>query len=143
MDIFTGEGTEKSEERGGTKAAIMVGYESSDRQRSEREEGSVNGSRNRGWGNREKPKVRGGGFESSKERQGRSGSVKDGDRGRGEDGVSVSAEERGDAHKGMRQGGVGEKVAGNEGGLEGKRQFPSEVRGTTHREDRAVRKSER
>ncbi len=61
---------------------------------------------------------------------GRSGSVKDGDRGRCEDGVSVRAEERGDAHKGMRQGRVGEKVAGDGRGLERKRQFTSEVRGT-------------
>ena len=57
--------------------------------------------------------------------------------------MSVRTEERGDAHKGMRQGGVGEKIAGDGGGLEGKRQFPREVRGTAHREDRAVRKSER
>jgi hypothetical protein len=92
---------------------------------------------------REKPKVRGGFFGTSQERQGRSGSVKDGGRGRCEDGVFVRAEEREDAHKGMRQGRVGEKVAGDGRGLEGKRQFPSEVRGTTHREDRAVRKSER
>ncbi len=62
MDIFTGEGAEKSEERGGTKAAMMVGNESSDRQRSEREGSSVKGSRNRCWGNREKPKIRGEGF---------------------------------------------------------------------------------
>ena len=143
MDISTGEGAEKSGERGGTKAAMVVGYESSGRQRGEREESSVRGSRNRDWGNREKPKVRGGGFGSSQERQGRSGSVKDGDRGGGKDSVSVRTEERGDAHKGMRQGRVGEKIAGDGGGLEGKRQFPREVRGTAHREDRAVRKSER
>ncbi len=94
-------------------------------------------------GERRKPKVRGGGFGSSQKRQGRIGSVKDGDRGRGKDGVSVRAEERGDAHKGMRQGRVGEKVAGDGGGLEGKRQFPSEVRGTTHRLTERIERSGR
>ena len=55
MDITTGEGAEKSGERGGTKTAMVVGYESSSRQRSEREESSVKGSRDRDRGNREKP----------------------------------------------------------------------------------------
>ncbi len=82
---------EKSGERGGTKAAMMLGNESSGRQRSEREERSFDGSRDRGWGNREKPKDRGWVFGTGQERQGRSGSVKDGDRGRCEDSVSVSA----------------------------------------------------
>ena len=58
MDTFTGEGAEKSGERGGTKTAMMIGNESSGRQRSEREESSVKGSRDRDRGNREKPKVR-------------------------------------------------------------------------------------
>ena len=58
MDISTGEGAEKSGERGGTKTAMVVGHESSGRQRSEREESSVKGSRDRDRGNREKPKVR-------------------------------------------------------------------------------------
>jgi hypothetical protein len=70
-------------------------------------------------GGREKPKVREGFFGTRQERQGRSGCVKDGDRGKCEYGVSVRAEERGDVHKGMRQGKVGEKVAGDGGGLEG------------------------
>jgi hypothetical protein len=38
VDISTGEGAEKSGERGGTKTAMEVGHESSSRQRSEREE---------------------------------------------------------------------------------------------------------
>ena len=58
MDISTGEGAKKSGERGGTKTARVVGYESSSRERSEREESSVKGSRNRERGNREKPKIR-------------------------------------------------------------------------------------
>ena len=58
MDISTGESAEKSGERGETKAAMMVDNESSGRQRSEREESSVKGSRDRDRGNREKPKVR-------------------------------------------------------------------------------------
>ena len=41
------EGAKKSGERGGTKTAMVVGYESSSRQRSEREESSVKGSRKR------------------------------------------------------------------------------------------------
>ena len=49
MDISTGEGAEKSGERGGTKAAMVVGYESSGRQRGEREESRFNSARN-GWG---------------------------------------------------------------------------------------------
>jgi hypothetical protein len=57
-NISTGEGAEKSGERGGIKAAMVVSNESSDRQRSEREESSVKGSRDRDRGNREKPKVR-------------------------------------------------------------------------------------
>jgi hypothetical protein len=47
VDISTGEGAEKSGERGGTKTAMVVGHESSSRQRSEREESSVKGSRDR------------------------------------------------------------------------------------------------
>ena len=62
-------------------------------------------------GDGEKPKVRGGGFRASEERQGGSEGVVDGDRRRGEDGVTVRAEERGDAHKGMGQCRVGEEVA--------------------------------
>ncbi len=60
MDISTGEGAEKSGERGGTKAAMGVSNESSGRQRSERERSGVcTGSRrSRDWGNREKPKIR-------------------------------------------------------------------------------------
>ena len=58
MDISTGEGAEKSGEREGTKTAMVVGHESSSRQRSEREESSVKGSRNRDRGHREKPKIR-------------------------------------------------------------------------------------
>ncbi len=58
VDISTGEGAKKSGERGGTKTAMVVSNESSGRQRSEREESSVKGLRNRDWGNREKPKIR-------------------------------------------------------------------------------------
>ncbi len=71
-------------------------------------------------GNGEKPKVRGGSFRAGQERQGRGWSVIDGDRRRCEDGVTVRAEERGDAHKGMRQCRVGEEVAGDGKRLEGK-----------------------
>ena len=60
---------------------MVVSHESSGRQRSEREESSVKGARNRDWGNREKPKVRGEGFRPGKERVGGVGGVKDGDRG--------------------------------------------------------------
>jgi hypothetical protein len=60
---------------------MVVGYESSSRERSEREESSVKGSRNRDRGNREKPKIGGEGFRSGKERVGGGGGVKDGDRG--------------------------------------------------------------
>ena len=81
MDISTGEGAEKSGERGGTKTAMVVGHESSSRQRSEREESSVKGSRDRWGGDREKPKIRGEGFRSGKERVGGCGGVKEGDRG--------------------------------------------------------------
>ena len=49
---------------------MVVGHESSSRQRSEREESSVKGSRDRWGGNREKPKIRGEGFRSGKERVG-------------------------------------------------------------------------
>ena len=59
MDISTGEGAEKSGERGGTKTAVMVSDKASSRQRSEREESSVGkGWRYREGGNREEPKVR-------------------------------------------------------------------------------------
>ena len=59
MDISTGEGAEKSGERGRTKAAMKVGNESSGRERSEREESSVcKGSRYRDGGSRQEPKVR-------------------------------------------------------------------------------------
>ena len=64
-----------------------------------------------GGGDGEKPKVRGGGFGASQERQGGGGGVVDGDRSRCEDGVTIRAEERGDAHKGMGQCRVGEEVA--------------------------------
>ena len=70
MDVSTGEGAEKSRERGGTEASVMVGDKASGRQRSERKESSVGGSRDRWGGNREKPKIRGEGFRSGKERVG-------------------------------------------------------------------------
>ncbi len=77
MDISTGEGAEKSGERGGTKTAMVVSNESSSRQRSEREKSSVcTGSRNRDWGNRGKPKIRRGGFRPGKERVGELGESK-------------------------------------------------------------------
>jgi hypothetical protein len=57
--------------------------------------------------------------------------------------VTGRVEERGDAHEGMGQCRVGEEVAGDGRRLEGKRQFTDEVRRTTHRENRAVRQSER
>ena len=70
MDISTGEGAEKGRERGGTEASVMVGDKASGRQRSERKESSVGGSRDRWGGNSEKPKIRGEGFRSGKERVG-------------------------------------------------------------------------
>jgi hypothetical protein len=54
----------------------------------------------RGWDG-EKPKVRGGFFRASQERQGGGGGVVEGDRSRCKDGVTIRAEERGDTHKGM------------------------------------------
>ena len=58
MDISTGEGAEKSGDRGGTEASVMVGDKASGRERSERKESSVNSARDRWRGDREKPKVR-------------------------------------------------------------------------------------
>ena len=81
MDITTGEGAEKSRERGGTEASVMVGDKASGRQRRERKESSINSARDRWGGNREEPKVRGGCFRPGKERVGGGGGVEDGDRG--------------------------------------------------------------
>ncbi len=47
MDVTTGEGAEKSGERRGAEAAVMVGGKASGRQRGERKESSVRGSRDR------------------------------------------------------------------------------------------------
>ncbi len=120
MDITTGEGADESGEGRRSKAAMPVRDKASERKRVEWKKSSGGGWRKERGGSKEKPKVRGRGFEASQERQGRSGSVKDEDRGRCEDGVSVRVEERGDAHKGMRQSRVGEKVAGDGRGLERK-----------------------
>lgn len=79
----------------------MVSNKASGRQRSERKESSVGGSRDRWGGDREKPKIRREGFRSSEERVGGGGSVKEGHRGRGKDGMTVRAQKGGDAHKGM------------------------------------------
>ncbi len=60
---------------------MVVRDKASGRQRSERKESSVGGSRDRWEGNREKPKIREEGFRSGKERVGGCGGVKEGDRG--------------------------------------------------------------
>jgi hypothetical protein len=71
---------EKYRERG-TKTSVVVGDKASGRQRSEREESSVRGSRDKWGGNREKPKIRGEGFRPSKEGVGGVGGVEERDRG--------------------------------------------------------------
>ena len=101
MDISTGEGAEKSGERGGTKTSVVVRDKASGRQRSERKESSVGGSRDReGWNGKE-PKLRRESFRPSEEMVGGGGSVKEGHRGRGKDGMTVRAQKGGDAHKRM------------------------------------------
>ncbi len=101
VDVSTGEGSEKSGKRGRAKAAMPVRDEASERKRVEGEESNLGGWGEGRGGNGEKPKVRGGGFRASQERQGGGGGVVDGDRSRCKDGVTIRAEERGDAHKRM------------------------------------------
>ncbi len=85
----------------GAEAAVMVGGKVGGRQRGERKESSVGGSRDReGW-NRKDPKLRRESFRPSEERVGGGGSAKEGHRGRGKDGMTVRAQKKGDAHKGM------------------------------------------
>ncbi len=81
MDISTGEGAEKSRERRVTETSVVVGDKASGRQRSERKESSVKGSRDRWGGNGEKPKIGGEDFRPNEEGVGGVGGVKDGDRG--------------------------------------------------------------
>ena len=101
MDVSTGEGAEKGRERGGTEASVMVGDKASGRQRSERKESSVGGSRYREGRDRKEPKIRGESFRTSEERVRGGGSVKEGHRGRRKDGMTVRAQKGEDAHKGM------------------------------------------
>ena len=82
---------------------MVVRDKASGRQRSERKESSVGGSRDREGGNGKEPKIR---REraldpASEERVGGGGSVKEGHRGRGKDGMTVRAQKGGDAHKRM------------------------------------------
>ena len=101
MDVTTGKGAEESGERRGAEAAVMVGGKAGGRQRGERKESSVGGLRDREGGNGKKPQIRRESFRSSEERVGGGGSVKEGHRGRGKDGMTVRAQKGGDAHKGM------------------------------------------
>ena len=50
MDVTTGKGAEESGERRGAEAAVVVGGKASGRQRGERKESSVGGSRYREGG---------------------------------------------------------------------------------------------
>ncbi len=71
---------------------MIVSDKASGRQRSERKESSVGGSRDREEGNGKEPKIRRESFRPSEERVGGGGSVKEGHRGRGKDGMTVRAQ---------------------------------------------------
>ena len=101
MNVTTGTGAEESGETRGAEAAVVVGGKASGRQRGERKESSVGGSRYREGGDGKEPKIRGESFRTSEERVRGGGSVKEGHRGRGKDGMTVRAQKGGDAHKGM------------------------------------------
>ena len=112
----------------------MVGDKASGRQRSERKESSVNSARDRWRGDREEPKVRGGGFSPSE---------KDGDRGGSEESAPIGAQEGGDPNEGMGQGRVGKEIARDRRGLERERELPGDVGGAPNRQCRSIRQCER
>ncbi len=143
MDISTGEGAEKSGDRGGTEASVMVGDKASGRKRSERKESSVNSARDRWRGDRKEPKVRGGGFSPSEEGVGGVGGVKYGDRGGSEESAPIGAQEGGDPNEGMGQGRVGKEIARDRRGLERERELPGDVGGAPNRQCRSIRQCER
>ena len=101
MDVTTGKGAEESGERRGAEAAVVVSGKAGGGQRGERKESSVRGFRDREGGTGKEPKIRRESFRTSEERVGGGGSVKEGHRGRGKDGMTVRAQKGGDAHKGM------------------------------------------
>ena len=121
-------------EGGGTETAMVVSDESSSRQRSERKESSVNSARDRWRGDREEPKVRGGGFSPSEEGVGGVGGVKDGDRGGSEESAPIGAQEGGDPDEEMGQRRVGEEVARDGRGFERERELPGEMGGAPNRQ---------
>ena len=134
MDVTTGKGAEESGERRGAEAAVVVGGKASGRQRGERKESSVGGSRYREGRDRKEPKIRGESFRTSEERVRGGGSVKEGHRGRRKDGMTVRAQEGADPNEGMGQTRVREEVARYGRGFERERELPSEMGGTPNRQ---------
>ncbi len=117
---------------------MVVGHKASGRQRGEREESRVSRAR-KGWGRDcEEPKIRGEGFGPGKEGVGGVGGIEKGDRGGVEKGVPIGAQEGGNTDEGMGQGRVGEKIARDRGGFEGKRELACDVGGAPDRQRRAI-----